>query len=266
MNVASDLVWGHLSQLPAFRALIRSIEHRLLSDHKPFEAPILDVGSGDGHFAAAALGPGIDLGIDIVPGALQEAKQRQVYRHLVCASATALPLGAESFATAISNCAVEHIPDLRSTLAEMYRVLRPGGKLLLTVPTNHLEENLLVPRALRAIKLDRPASSYVSWFRHAQVHYHTLSREQWVEEVTGAGFLVTRTRGYLSTRATHLFELGHYAGWHNLLSRKLTGRWVLWPWRTRFYLTERLLAGCVDEQEHTDDSCLFIVAHKQQVG
>jgi len=66
----------------------------------------------------------------------------------------------------------------------------------------------------------------------------------------------------MSVRATQFFELWHYAGWPNVLSRRLTGRWVIWAWRPRFFLIERLLSKFVNEPEHTDDSCLFLVAHK----
>ncbi len=259
----TDYVWPHLSELPAFRALIRSIEHRLLDGQKPFARPVLDVGFGDGHFAAAALRPGpLDVGIDVDRAAMPQAQRRGAYRQLVDASAAAMPFPPDYFATIISNCVIEHIPDLRATLAEMRRTLRPGGTLLLTVPTDRLEANLLIPRLLRAAGLSGLAARYRAWFRRVQVHYHLLSREQWIAALTEAGFQVVQQRGYMSARATKYFELGHYYGWPNLLARRLTGRWVIWPWRPRFFLIERLLAGFVAEAEHEDDSCFFMAACK----
>jgi len=255
-------VWSHLAELPAFRALIRSIEHHLLEEHKPFAAPVLDVGVGDGHFAAVALGPCLDVGIDVDRLAMRQAGKRQVYRHLVEASATTMPFPSNFFGTIISNCVIEHIRDLRSTLREMHRVLRPGGSLLLTVPTDRLEANFPVPAALRAVGLRGVAQRYLSWFRRVQVHYHLLSREQWLENLTCAGLEVTQQRGYMSARATAFFELGHYTAWHNLLARRLAGRWVIWPWRPRFVLIERLLTGFVDEPEREDDSCFLMLARK----
>ncbi len=65
MNDSHAIVWPHLADLPAFRALIRAIEHRLLAEYQPFARPVLDVGAGDGHFASVALGPRIDVGIDL---------------------------------------------------------------------------------------------------------------------------------------------------------------------------------------------------------
>ena len=68
--------------------------------------------------------------------------------------------------------------------------------------------------------------------------------------------------GRAVVNVTQWFEPGHYAGWHKLLARPVTGRWGLWPWRSRFWLGERLLAAFVAGPEHADDSCLFLPAHK----
>lgn len=262
MNTAPNYVWPHLAELPAFRALIRSIEHRLLDSQKPFARPILDIGAGDGHFAAVALQPLVDVGIDVDLPSLHAASQRRIYRQLIASSATDLPFPDNYFATIISNCVIEHIPDLHATLGEMYRTLRPGGQLLLTVPTDRLEANFLIPTLLKRIGLHSLANAYLDWFRGVQVHYHLLSREQWMRALREAGFQVEQTRGYMSRRATQVFELGHYAGVDNLLARRLTGQWVVWPWRPRFVLLEWLLTRFVYEAPDACDSCFFMLACK----
>lgn len=261
--MSTDYVWPHLAELPAFRALIRSIEHRLLDEQKPFASPILDVGAGDGHFAWAALGPQLDVGLDVDRAAMRQAQRRGIYRHLIDGSATDMPFASNYFATVISNCVIEHIPDLRATLNEMQRVLRPGGTLLLTVPTDRLEHNFLVPKLLRAVGRPDWAGRYTRWFQKVQVHFHLLSRDQWITALDQAGLCVVGQRGYMSASATQYFELGHYYGWHNVLARRLTGRWVVWAWRPRFFLLRSLLAGFVAEPEHADDSCFFMLAHKR---
>lgn len=261
-SLATEFVWPHLSSLPAFRALIRSMEHRILSDYAPFRAPILDLGAGDGHFAATALGGVADIGVDVNTASLQEARDRAAHRLLLCASATEIPLLSATVSTVVANCVIEHIPDLTGTLSEINRVLVPGGLLLLTVPTDQLGPNLLLPSVLTASKLGAIGQRYTAWFRRAQVHHHLLSRDGWVAMVEAAGFSVVCQRGYMSAKATKYFEMGHYLGWHNLLARRLVGRWVIWPWRPRFYPVERLLANLVDEQEHQNDSCMFMEARK----
>lgn len=259
---SASFVWPHLSALPAFRALIRAIEHKLLSEYLPLKGPVLDVGAGDGHFAAVALANQLDAGIDVSLTSLAEARRRGTHRLLVCSSATEMPFPSTCFETVVSNCVVEHIQNLSATLKEMYRVTKPGGTLLLTVPTDRLEPNLLLPAIMRRIGLSALARAYVSRFRRAQVHYHLKSRPDWLEAVEAVGFSVVRSRGYMSAPATRVFEIGHYAGVPNLISRRVTGKWVFWPWRPRFFLLERLLAHFVEEAEHEDDSCLFIEARK----
>ena len=262
MSSVDSYVWPHLSALPGFRALIRSIEHRLLDEQKPFAAPVLDVGVGDGHFAEAALGRGLDVGIDVDRATLPEARRRCLYRHLLDASAMQMPFASNTFATVISNCVIEHIPDLGATLGEMFRVLRPGGTLLLTVPTDQLERNLPGPALLRGLGLAAPAARYTAWFRRVQVHFHLLSRAGWTAALQQTGFEVVQTRGYMSARATRYFEWGHYVGLPNLAARRLTGRWVPWDWRPLFGPAEALLNEFVAEPEHPDDSCLFLRARK----
>jgi SAM-dependent methyltransferase len=45
-----------------------------------------------------------------------------------------LPLAADSLSGVLSLAVLEHVPDARAHIAEMYRVLRPGGRLLCFVP------------------------------------------------------------------------------------------------------------------------------------
>jgi SAM-dependent methyltransferase len=48
--------------------------------------------------------------------------------------AQVLPFANESFDTIVSCETIEHVPDVKRALREMWRVAKPGGKLLLTTP------------------------------------------------------------------------------------------------------------------------------------
>ena len=52
----------------------------------------------------------------------------------VVGSATDIPLGDASFDTVVSTEVLEHVPDPLKALREMYRVLKPGGYLILSTP------------------------------------------------------------------------------------------------------------------------------------
>lgn len=102
---------------------------------------VLEVGCGTGlllrRFAALA---GEAVGVDLSPGMLAHARARGLT--VVEGDAAALPFPDARFDVAVSFKTLPHVPDLRRALAEMARVVRPGG--LLVVETYN-------PRSLRAV-------------------------------------------------------------------------------------------------------------------
>lgn len=104
---------------------------------------ILDIGCGEGTYDyRVALRGARVFGFDLNRNQLRRA---QVYHKtpttgFVCAHADAFPLRSGQFDTVMSLCVFEHLPDDRQTLREMWRVLRPGGRILLTLDSLSLEE------------------------------------------------------------------------------------------------------------------------------
>jgi ubiquinone/menaquinone biosynthesis C-methylase UbiE len=81
-------------------------------------------------------GPDVTLtGIDLSPGMLAKARQRAAATgsraDLREADAERLPLDDASFDTVVCTLALCAIPDREAAVAEMVRVLRPGGTLVL---------------------------------------------------------------------------------------------------------------------------------------
>jgi len=115
----------------------RRIVHAALG-LKPGEH-VLDIGSGPGLLAcelAEAAGPnGSVTGIDPSQPMLSRARGRprppgSARLTFGPGEATSLPLADGSFDAATSTQVYEYVDDMPGALAEVYRVLRPGGRLL----------------------------------------------------------------------------------------------------------------------------------------
>jgi demethylmenaquinone methyltransferase/2-methoxy-6-polyprenyl-1,4-benzoquinol methylase len=90
---------------------------------------VLDVATGTGLVAAELLRNGFDVtGVDQSPEMLAVARRRFGDRvELVHASAEALPLASASFDHLTFTYLVRYVADPAATLAELARVVRPGG-------------------------------------------------------------------------------------------------------------------------------------------
>jgi SAM-dependent methyltransferase len=89
---------------------------------------VLDLGCGTGH-SFHLLAPRETVGVDIAADAL-EGQQRET----VVADMRALPFDDRSFDSVLAAQSLEHVPDPDRILAEVARVLRPGGTAMLTTP------------------------------------------------------------------------------------------------------------------------------------
>jgi arsenite methyltransferase len=101
---------------------------------------VIDIGTGPGLLAAeiaAAVGPdGLVCGIDVSESmlALAEARAGQpggARIELRQAGANRLPFAEAAFDAAVSTQVFEYVEDVPGALAEIHRVLRPGGRVLL---------------------------------------------------------------------------------------------------------------------------------------
>ncbi len=251
-----------LASLPAFRALLRTVEARFYAD-LPMPRPILDLGCGDGHFAAMAFDAAPpDVGLDPDMASLREAQGRRLYRLLTLASGASLPFADASFATVVSNSVLEHIPHLAPVLPEVARVLRSGGWFHFCVPGPNFRRYLSVARVLDALHLPALAEQYRRLFDRISRHYTYDPPEAWEARLSRAGLRLERWWGYFSAGALAALEWGHPLGLPSLLARKLTGRWVLVPRRWNLALTEAILRRYVDEPLPTEGAYLFFVARK----
>jgi len=89
---------------------------------------VLDLGCGVGH-SYRELSPRRSVGVDRDFGALVAQDRETVH-----ADMRWLPLADASFASVVSVQSIEHVPDPERVLAEVVRVLRPGGRAIFVTP------------------------------------------------------------------------------------------------------------------------------------
>lgn len=89
---------------------------------------VLDVGTGDGQIARALIGRGCEVvGIDPTSNQIRVAADRGGGPVFVQAGAAQLPFAEASFDAALACLVFEHIDDVDGAIAEVARVVRPGG-------------------------------------------------------------------------------------------------------------------------------------------
>ena len=104
---------------------------RLLGDAPPGRA--LDAACGTGRHAAFLATRGHRVaGVDGSPAMLARAQHRLPGATLAVGSLGALPIASASVDVAVCALALMHLPDPRPAIAELARVVRPGGRIVLS--------------------------------------------------------------------------------------------------------------------------------------
>lgn len=102
---------------------------------------VLDLGSGagfDAFLAARQVGPsGKVIGVDMTPEMVDRASQNAAKLQLNNAifrlgQIEKLPLADDSVDVAISNCVINLSPDKSVVFGEIHRVLKPGGRMVIS--------------------------------------------------------------------------------------------------------------------------------------
>lgn len=71
--------------------------------------------------------------VELNPAMVEQAKSKHPERYFVCGDIRELQFGDETFSMVIDLSTIDHIPlgDVKKAIKEYYRVLKPGGRLLL---------------------------------------------------------------------------------------------------------------------------------------
>jgi SAM-dependent methyltransferase len=163
---------------------------------------VLDVGTGEGQIARMAVREGAQLvvGVDPTRNQLSVARERGGGVAYARANADALPFPDASFDAVVVCLVFEHIADHRPAIAEIARVLEPGGRFvfflnhpLLQAPNSGwvidhiLEEEYwrVGPYLVEDVTMEELAPGVVLPFVHRPL-------SQYVNAMAGHGLLVDR--------------------------------------------------------------------------
>jgi SAM-dependent methyltransferase len=92
----------------------------------------LDVGCGEGRFSRALRAHGVRaIGIDPTARLIDTARERDPQGEYIAAIAERLPFADHAFDLVVAYLSLIDIPDYRAAIAQMSRVLTPGGTLLI---------------------------------------------------------------------------------------------------------------------------------------
>jgi len=155
----------------------------------------LDYGCADGGYAEQLLTVGADevVGVDVETSRIEQAQARGLKQasFLHCPTGSKLPFGDETFDGAFVNEVMEHVDNEQQSLAELCRVLKPGGRVVVISPnrwfpfeghTVHIGNRKMNPAPL------------IPWLPSRLTQPHVEARNYWPRELVGqvrqAGFAI----------------------------------------------------------------------------
>jgi SAM-dependent methyltransferase len=141
----------------------------LLSEARPGER-VLDLGCGAGRFVAALRAAGCDpVGVEVASAALERARAVAPGADLrLLAEDGSIPLEHRSVDLVWCSEVLEHVADGAHLLQEARRVLRPHGRLLLTVPYHGRLQAALIGLARFDAHFD-PQGQHLRFFTRASL-------------------------------------------------------------------------------------------------
>lgn len=161
---------------------------------------VLDIACGEGYGAASMMRAGAQsvIGIDLSPEACAHAKFRYGIDARV-GEAQNIPLDKESVDVVVSFETIEHVPDPAVFLQECRRVLRPGGKLIISTPNKSVYKTITPNNPYHCSEME------IGDFRGLlQVHFSTIrlygqcSRVPWYWRTRGFGRICNRLQKMLA--------------------------------------------------------------------
>jgi GT2 family glycosyltransferase/SAM-dependent methyltransferase len=255
-----NFLYAYLDQAPIALGLMGAVECAHLA-RLPFPRPILDLGCGDGTFARVLFnGVTIDAGVDANAEEVERARLARCYADVRAACIEDLPFETGTFTTAYSNCVLEHVHPLDAALREVHRVLKPGGRLYLTVPSPRCTTYLLWRAVFSRVGLRKLADWYAKLTLRIFKAEHVMEADGWTAALARAGFQVEHHEPYMPLRATRLQDLFLPTAVLSVVAKRLLGRLLVLPrlHRARVRLYRRFLMRPYEERAPQGSGTLIV--------
>jgi SAM-dependent methyltransferase len=157
---------------------------------------------------------------------------------------------------------LEHIQDIDPVLAEVQRILKPGGRFIFCGPNQRFPEKLWGRAFLDGFGLKQLGQAYSRFFNRISRHYHTDAPEVWRARLEETGFNLLTTWNYFPPKALHILEFGHPLGLPALFFKKTVGRWILVPKRWNLIIPWKMTRKYLKQLKCAEGVCSFYIAQK----
>lgn len=142
---------------------------------------VLDAGCGTGWFSMAASKAGaVVTSMDLGEKLLSQVQKKCDTKRVV-GSVLDMPFKNDTFDFIISSEVIEHTPSPNTAICEMYRVLKPGGTLILSTPNKFWYWSLKVAEKFKL----RPYQGLENWSGYRELRNATMN----------AGFEILEQKG-----------------------------------------------------------------------
>jgi SAM-dependent methyltransferase len=164
----------------------------------------LDLGCGDGLLTMILLeetGRREIVGVDPDPAETARARELGIYAAVHTCGGAEIPEPDSSFDWVLSNSVLEHIDGIEPVLAEVSRLLRPGGQFIFTVPGPGFHACLRGPLL--------PGSSREAYLQHLDerlAHRRYWGAAEWGPALESHQLRMTGAISYLEPRSVRRWE------------------------------------------------------------
>lgn len=169
----------------------------------------IDIGAGDGALASIVFRemgtrPRV-IGVEPDAADADAARASGAYVRVHQATGDRIPEPSASVDFVFSNSTLEHIDDVGPVLAEVARVLRPGGTLVVTVPSEQFHSALGGDPLIAALAR-RAGRTYRARIDERVAHRAYHPPEEWRDLMAAVGLELERSERYFPLPAVRAWE------------------------------------------------------------